>query len=312
MLRDHGSRIPGFPEKLRKKFLSVNTGSGKDHKPLLILIMLMRLRNEGVEKTLFSDVKEALAEIINIISGGGPETLPSYPFWLLHHDGIWEVSKGGLRVEARDIGRVDPNRVRPNEKRMMAVNPEGAFNDEILKHLRSSPELIDPLADQVIARYFDSRKHTLVRQLVGYYEPTFSNQLVFNKNVYKAYQSQCSICRRKHKRLFNNLIELHATPIMPDTGNINVSARQGIALCNLHSTLFRSGLITFVADRDDYSLRISKQPMEHYSRPISRIYRKPGFDINKLKDRQIFIPTDKAERPSQQLLQMHNNNIFLG
>ena len=54
MAQERGAVIPGFPEKLRSKFLRAHTGSGNDHKPLLILTMLMRLRNEGVEATRYT------------------------------------------------------------------------------------------------------------------------------------------------------------------------------------------------------------------------------------------------------------------
>ena len=284
----------------------------KPHKPLLVLIMLMRLRNEGAEKLEYREVREVLRSIISEIKKGGKIINVADPFWLLRKDKVWSVTKDGASVDKQEICR-QGKREDPDDKKLEALNPVGGFCRPILDELNAAPWLIDAIAERIIDKYFEPSDTAKVRQLIGFFDAPSCGELVFAKNVLKAYQSQCSICNHTQPRVFNSLIELHASPIIPSNQTLNVHARNGIALCNLHCSLFRSGLITFVADSSDqYSLKASKRLANYYGAERSHVYKVSSLDWDRLQASNVFVPNLISERPSRKLLQMHNNNIFLG
>ena len=292
--------------------LSVNrVKKDKPHKPLLVLIMLMRLRNEGTESLPFTEVRPVLTSILEALDF--PQANVAYPFWLLQNDHVWRVRRDDRPLDPGEIGQVGKGgRVYPDERKMEKVNPSGGFRKPIIEELNDSPWLIDTVADRLLEKYFDSSQHTKIKHLIGYHDVPSRNQLMFSKNVLLAYQSRCSVCNCPQDRLFNNLVELSAAPIVPDSKHANLKARDGISLCNLHGTLFRSGLITFIANGADYTLKASSRCPEIYSDTIGRIYKSSDFDLGGLENKELLLPAAAADRPASALLQMHNESIFLG
>lgn len=292
--------------------LSINRiEKDKPHKPLLILIMLMRLRNEGTESLPFTEVRPVLTSILETLDF--PQANVAYPFWLLQNDHVWRVRKDDRPLDPEEIGHVGKDgRVHPDERKMEGVNPSGGFRKPIIEELNESPWLIDTVADRLLEKFFKPNDHTKLKHLIGYHDVPSRSQLIFNKNVLLAYQSRCSVCNGPQERLFNNLVELSAAPIISDSKHANLKARDGISLCNLHGTLFRSGLITFIADGADYTLKASSRCPEIYSDTIGRIYKSSDFDLGQLEGKELLLPAAVADRPASALLQMHNESIFLG
>ena len=302
--------ISALLEKLWK--LNINRVKwAKPHKPLLVLIMLMRLRNEGTEKLEYKEVKEVLRGIIGEINKGGKSINVADPFWLLRKDKVWNVTKDGVPVDEKEVCR-QGNRKDPEDKKLEELNPVGGFCQPILDELNAAPWLIDAIADRIIDKYFELPDTATIRQLIGFFDAPSRSELLFNKNVLKAYQSQCSICNRRQARMFNSLLELRASPIIPSNQTLNIHAHNGIALCNLHSSLFRSGLITFITDSSDrYSLKASKRLANYYGAAGSHAYKGSSLDLDRLQASNVFVPSLISERPSKQLLKVHNNSIFL-
>ena len=291
--------------------LSINRiDRAKPHKPLLVLIMLMRLRNEGTESLPFTEIRPVLTSILETLDF--PQANVAYPFWLLQNDHVWRVRKDDRPLDPEEIGQVGKDgRVYPDERKMEKVNPSGGFRKPIIEELNDSPWLIDTVADRLLEKFFASSQHTKLKHLIGYHDAPSRNQLIFSKNVLLAYQSRCSVCNGPQERLFNNLVELSAAPIISDSKHANLKARDGISLCNLHGTLFRSGMITFIADGADYTLKASSRCPEIYSDTIGRIYKSSDFDLGQLEGKELLLPAAAADRPASALLQMHNESIFL-
>ena len=309
-----------LPEALHP-FLNLNVdqarGYPSPHKPLLVLMMLMRLKYEGAEKLAYEDISDVLTSMLELINiRPNDVNVVSNPFWRLKQDGIWEVQDlNGVAVEEFDVTNPRGGRQsgrRPVHSKLRKVNPLGSFSKEVRDCLYRTPELIDDIAKAIVATFFEERYGAkLIYQLIGFYENDSSAQLDFNKNVYKAYQSQCSVCRQS-KRLFNSLVDLNATPIRPSEARMRNSARSGIALCGLHDLLFRSGLVTMTKKRESYRLEVSTYKPKTYQSRLNRIYRAPRLDLAALKDTSLHIPENRLDQPSRELLAWHNEHVFLG
>ena len=316
-LRNHKARLPDALHPFLKLLIDrARNVQGSPHKPLLALMMLMRLKYEGTEKLSYREIKPVLEIMLRQLNiRTSDEALVANPFWRLQNEGIWKVADvDGTAIDELAVTTPSskPTKVRISGSKLRKLNPVGSFSSSVLKCLNRDPELIDQLAEAIIDVFLDHHSPILVRQTIGFYATDDSEPLPFSRNVYKAYQSRCWICDRD-KRLFNRLVDLNPTPIHPDA--VRSSAPSGgIALCDLHNLLFRSGLITIVPKGDQqYSLRISTYKRSIYTSQLKGIPRF-GQWLRKLEEghRPRLNPPDAADqRPSAEMLEWHREKIFL-
>ena len=315
-LRNHKARLPDALHPFLKLLIDrARNVQGSPHKPLLALMMLMRLKYEGTEKLSYREIKpvlEIMLRQLNVRTTN--EALVANPFWRLQNEGIWKVTDAeGSSIDELAVTTLNgPKRRRPADNKLRKLNPVGSFSSSVLKCLNRDPELIDQLAEAIIDLFLDHHSPILVRQTIGFYATDDSQPLPFSRNVYKAYRSKCWICDRD-KRLFNRLVDLNPTPIHPDAMQSSAPSG-GIALCDLHNLLFRSGLITIVPEGDQqYSLRISTYKRSIYTSQLKGIPRF-GQWLRKLEEGhrpRLNPPASADQRPSAEMLEWHREKIFL-
>ena len=114
------------------------------------------------------------------------------------------------------------------------------------------------------------------------------HQMAFRERVLRAYQSQCALCRLRHREL------LDAAHIVPDAepeGEPVVS--NGIALCRLHHAAFDR---FFLAVRPDHIIEIRADVLREIDGPTLQ------HAIQGLHGQRIVLPRRSAERPSEEFL----------
>ena len=315
-LRAHKAKLPDTLHPFLELLIDrARNAQGSPHKPLLALMMLMRLKYEGTEKLSYREIKpvlEIMLRQLNISTNN--DALVANPFWRLQNEGIWKVTDAeGAFIDEFAVTKTNgPKKRRPADSKLRKLNPLGSFTTPVLKCLNRDPELIDQLAKAIIELFLGHHSPILVRQTIGFYATDDSEPLPFSRNVYKAYQSRCWICNRD-KRLFNRLVDLSPTPIHPDAVQSS-DPSGGIAMCDLHKLLFRSGLITIVPrSNQQYAIKLSTYKRSIYTSQLKGIPR-CGQWLRKLSKGQqplLIPPTAADQRPSAEMLEWHRENIFL-
>lgn len=117
----------------------------------------------------------------------------------------------------------------------------------------------------------------------------------FRVIVTEAYQRKCAITGEK------TLPVLEAAHIKPYSQEGPHAANNGILLKSDFHTLYDDGYITITPD---YHIEVSKRLHEDYGN---------GKDYYKYHGEKLLIlPDDISQRPSEEYLDWHNNNVFLG
>lgn len=321
-------KIPAFKEQLPSvlhPFLNLTVdqahGDPASYKPLLALIMLMRLKYEGTEKLPYREVRHVLPMVLAELNNPKKPEVAANPFWLLQNDGVWEVrNSDGNPIEEQEVTILkggSKKGLRPSDSKLRTANPLGSFPDEVLRLLNKAPELIDTVAKAIIDVFLgkivkteDTKKR--LHQAIGFYETLGTAHLQFSKNVYRAYRSQCSVSQHS-SRMFNRLVDIHATPLRPDAVQNRNSASSGIALCGKYDLLFRCGAITLCKqDEGGYAVQTTKyRPKNHKSQPGIIAYRLDLRDLSRLDGKQLLMPEDSEDHPDSALLNWHRENVFL-
>ena len=93
-LRNHKARLPDALHPFLGLLIDrARNAQGSPHKPLLALMMLMRLKYEGTEKLPYREIKpvlEIMLRQLNIRTTN--EALVANPFWRLQNEGVWKVT----------------------------------------------------------------------------------------------------------------------------------------------------------------------------------------------------------------------------
>lgn len=293
--------LEGF-ENLRVGVIDNETAT---HKPLLALMMLTRLKNEGTTSLRYNEIEPVLNQLLELFTP--KRTSAIYPFWHLKNDKVWVIDSipdASIRDERRP----------PNRTILRKISPLGRFSDDILKYLANNPSGIDKTADYLLEEYFPEREtQVMVRRAIGLPELRVDvtnelvlgaeNHLTFKRDVLYAYESKCAVCE-KSTRLINVLIDLKVTAIRGFENGGEIHVNNGLAMCNVHNTLFTYGVITIEHDKGKYKLR-SVDPK------ICNIYESGKIRKKRivLPD-EIILPKDKDNWPAPEFLNWHQEHIF--
>ena len=281
-------------------------------KPLLVLIVLMRLKYEGVATIEFREVNKVLSKVLSeLIKYKDYNQINTHdPFWRLKKDGIWEID---TPEEKFTKFQEKFNRRRAYKTLLLETNPTGKFTDDIIKYLEHSPQYIDLIAERMLEKYFYSSTYDhrdKVKHLIGYYETDINNQLLFNRNVLRAYNSKCSVCQ-SNKRFFNTLIDIRVTPIVPVDQHNFIKASSGIVLCKIHNEFYKKGIFTIEFRNRKYTIATTeKRPTNHIDYIVNRY--KDKYDSLLNEEHKLVIPEMEIDRPTPEMLNWHNENVFLG
>ncbi|MBN2385559.1 MAG: HNH endonuclease [Anaerolineales bacterium] len=115
------------------------------------------------------------------------------------------------------------------------------------------------------------------------------HQRSFRERVLQAYQSQCALCRLRHREL------LDAAHILPDPHPEGWPiVRNGLALCKLHHAAFDSFLLTVTPD---YLIHIREDILQEEDGPVLQ------HALKGLERSRILLPRNQADWPNQEALE---------
>ena len=115
------------------------------------------------------------------------------------------------------------------------------------------------------------------------------HQRGFRERVLDAYQSQCALCRLKHREL------LDAAHIIPDYEKDGLPVvTNGLALCKLHYAAFDQSILGI---RPDYIVSIRADIRDETDGPMLK------HGLQGLHNTRIVIPKSKRQRPAPELLE---------
>lgn len=133
------------------------SGRKAPHKPLLLLLMLGRLRRREARLARYGDVEKPLRDLLARFSPGRPH--PEFPFWHLASDArLWEQ---------RGAERLPPFRETPGPKQVRDAALEGGLREAVHRALTEDPALFDRAVAYLLEHNFPKDQHADLRAAVG-------------------------------------------------------------------------------------------------------------------------------------------------
>jgi putative restriction endonuclease len=230
-------------------------GRRSPHKPLLVLLALGRLANEGTSETPWSVAEDRLAELIAEFgppSKTGRAQSAAYPFTRLRRDGVWTLDKD-----------VPPDNVGP-----LRGGVTGRLESSLERLLASAPTSIPAVARSLVDSHFPPTVAADVLAAVGFdpEEPMLGNAQVerpeerrrraaWRAEVLEAWDRQCAFCG------FDG--QTGGAPVGLEAAHVRWFALDGpdtfdngLALCMLHHKLFDRGVLGLT---DELSVVVSQR-----------------------------------------------------
>jgi putative restriction endonuclease len=229
-------------------------GQRAPHKPLLVLLMLGRLRAGESRLVAFTHVEEGLRALLRHFGPPRRSHHPEMPFWHLRSEGIWELA-GPVETLGREAGET------PTVSAARRLT--GGFGSDVWQLLRDDPPLVDEVARRLVAAHFAESLHSDILERVGLADavyPTGDGSVCsaegagrlrrdpqFRVGVLRAYEYRCAVCRYDGRidtvpvGLEAAHVRWHAAGGADDLGN-------GLALCSLHHKVFDLGVLGISPD----------------------------------------------------------------
>jgi len=236
-------------ERLLRLRQHQHEGRRSPHKPLLALLALGKLVNEGTSALPWSEAESRLAAVIGEF---GPATLTApaqsaaYPFTRLRSDGVWT-----LDVDV-PMDRVGPLREQP---------VTGRFAPDVEAQLQRSPGLAFEAARMLVASHFPESLWPDVLGAVGLEteqvlgapdlvtrgEEVRRRSAAWRTELIEAWDRQCAFCGYDG--------QIAGAPVGLDAAHVRWFAfdgpdelDNGLALCVLHHKLFDRGVLGLDGD----------------------------------------------------------------
>jgi putative restriction endonuclease len=273
-------------------------GERAPHKPLLLLLALGSLTHDEIAIP-FATVEKKLKALLEEF-GPPRRTEPSYPFWHLQSDGLWQVAADAPLV----LGRDQRHPTITDLRRLHAV---GRVPDEVAKRLRSNPRLVGEIRDRVLDAHFPESLHADILDAVGLSAETGAETETvtrrrrdpgFRQRVLVAYGYRCAICGLD-LRLCNRTVALEAAHIKWHQAGGPDEEPNGLALCSLHHKVFDLGAFTVAEGRVLVSeLVTGDAECEHV------LLRHHGGEMRR--------PVRTEQVPQEEFLGWHRREVFKG
>jgi len=206
------------------------------NKPVTLLWALERVERGMPRLTPFVDAEQELQPLLDAC--GTPGTAPSYAFWRLQNDGLWEVvSYGEL-----------PPRSGDKEPKITALraHASGGFEALVYDRLMARPSLrrdamrlLDRQLAQVLPRKPLSNEEAPIWETVR----RRARDRAFRHSVLAAYESGCAVCD------LGLTLMLQAAHVWSHSEGGPDSVDNGVPLCTFHHPLFDAGLFTWDRER---------------------------------------------------------------
>lgn len=216
------------------------------HKPLLLLYALGRVQRGEPRLVPFLEVEEPLTQLLREFGPTRRSLHPSYPFWRMQRDGLWDVP-GGEALRARQSNTDPP----VSELRRAS----GGFPPEIDTVLRTNPALVTQIAEAVLRDHFPASVHQDVLSAVGLdievsrMVRARSRDPKFREAVLRAYLYRCAVCGLD-AHLDGMSVGLEAAHVHWHCHAGPDAVENGLSLCALHHKALDMGLIGLSSAND--------------------------------------------------------------
>ena len=188
-----------FLALMRKLRVDASGGQRKPHKPLLMLLALRRLCEDGDLVVPFAEVEEPMSRLLEVYAPPATNPEPRLPYWHLQSDGVWEIP-GADALPRGSNGKPSLLAMRTT----CAQIPERYRNA-----LLASPTLARACVAALLDEHFEPSLHEDVLQDLGYPEGWLSSQFApqlivrekgglardasFRERVLRAYDHRCVV-----------------------------------------------------------------------------------------------------------------------
>jgi len=263
------------------------------HKPILLLLALAAVQR-GERWLRFSEVEASFRSAF--FAFGPYQAAPrlEFPFWRLQNDGIWSLPQAAvLRDHQNASGDVPITRLRE-------VDAQAGFTQELFDALYTSPELVNAVAEQLLAGSFPPSIHQDFLDAIGFQWTLVlrrSRRPAFRVEILRIYERRCAVCGYDGRLGMVDLaieaghIKWHAAG-GPDT------ADNGLALCSFHHVALDRGAISI----DDRLRVMVSQDVVGTSQVEEMLLRFSG--------QPLLGPQLGSPRPSHKYLQWHQEEVF--
>ena len=237
-----------------KAFADVRSFSYGDrpapHKPLMLLLALCALQR-NVRWLHFVPVEEAFGQLFRTFGPYRRQPRPQFPFWRLQQDGIWVLPEASrFQVQENASGDVPITLLRD-------ADAQGGFPQELFDSLRSSPELVNAAAAQLLGGAFPPSVHQEILDAVGFRTGGVSRRPRdprFREEILRIFERRCAVCGYDG-RLGPSDLGIEAGHIKWHAAGGPDSADNGLALCAFHHVALDRGAISV---DDDLTVQVSQ------------------------------------------------------
>lgn len=279
------------------------------HKPLLLLLALTRLANDGSHSLTYKEVEPVLTGLLVDFGPKRQSHKPEDPFRRLFNDGLWTVK------DSNSVAIANPVSLSASAMKKQGVS--AGFNPETLELLKDNPHLIRRAIQKILSMNFPESYFKAILDKLNFREAleTESNDLVaskkkeqkqrdprFRENVLREYGRQCAICE-SNIRLQDSLLDLQAAHIMWHAFGGPDQVSNGLALCSFHHLAFDRGAMGLLAVKDDYQVIVSSEINGGG----------PGRDwLLNFNSKAILKPVHSRSKPASDFVDWHRSEVFKG
>lgn len=274
------------------------------HKPVVILLAISKMLNEGKRYISYKEVRDEIASLLDQFGPQRNKQVPNEPFSRLPKDGIWELVKNGVLFP--------PPKGSIYNKSLIEDEIEGGFTQEVWEAFQTDKSTVRQVVERILNEHFqpslfeDILSAFSLEGLFGDEAQEKKSRLYrprdpkFRHRILEAYNYSCCICGY-NLRLSNSIIGLEAAHIKWHQAGGSDSEVNGLSLCSIHHKLLDYGGITL---NENFHVL-----------PSSRL----NGDVNVLDDlvyryenKQILLPRKKGFYPDAYNIDWHVREVFKG
>jgi putative restriction endonuclease len=238
-------KIPG-DDQLLDRFAKINIWRRGDerapHKPLLLLYALASIQRGEDRLIPFTAIEKDLGALLGDF-GPPRATRPEYPFWHLQRDGLWEIPERDALQADLDAA---PHRHNPRLTVIREVGAHGGLPTDLYERLRSNPDLVNRIAQQLLDAHWEPSYHDDILNAVGMPWVTVRRALkrdpAFRDTILRIYEHRCAVCGYDGQ-LERTDLGIEASHIRWHAAGGADTPENGLALCSFHHKAFDRGAI---------------------------------------------------------------------
>lgn len=263
---------------------------------MLVLYAIGRYLHGGERLIPFSEIDTKLKELLEEFGPVRRSYRPEYPFWRLQKDYIWQIP-GVDTFDVNNAGDV-------SRRELLESNAHGGLHEEIYDLLKTEPDFVQDVVNELLEANFPQSIHEDVMQAVGIdlemlHFRRARRDPYFRDRILKAYEYQCAVCGF-NVRVGNSLVALEAAHIKWHQAGGPDNEENGIAMCSLHHKLFDRGAFTISP-----SMEVQVSDMAHGT---------VGFNewLLEFRGKTLRPPQRTTYNPAHEYVTWHLHEVFKG